>query len=133
MIAEQITGLSTNTMAASGTRLWSVQVSIQLRTWKIVIRRESRWDEFLTPRESKGLLSTMPHRDSDYTPLSPMATEALTHLRTRFGSSESFTYEQAGRVLREHDIESVLVDDLLETLLLRGYLYEVGDNLRITD
>ncbi|EFW91007.1 hypothetical protein ZOD2009_15496 [Haladaptatus paucihalophilus DX253] len=36
-------------------------------------------------------------------------------------------------MLREHDIESVLVDDLLETLLLRGYLYEVGDNLRITD
>ncbi|ODR79545.1 hypothetical protein BG842_06050 [Haladaptatus sp. W1] len=62
-----------------------------------------------------------------------MATEALTHLRTRFGSGESFTYEQAGRVLRAHDIESVLVDDLLETLLLRGYLYEVGDNLRITD
>ncbi|MFH5844689.1 hypothetical protein [Haladaptatus sp. CMAA 1909] len=74
----------------------------------------------------------MSDRDSDYTPLPPMTEEALSHLRTRFGSGESFTYEQADQVLRAHDIEAVLIDDLLETLLLRGYLYEVGDDLRIT-
>ncbi|SIR74157.1 hypothetical protein SAMN05421858_3552 [Haladaptatus litoreus] len=44
-----------------------------------------------------------------------------------------FTYEQATQVLQSHDMEYGLADDLLETLLLRGYLYEVGDKLRITD
>lgn len=72
-------------------------------------------------------------RDSEYTPLSPLATEALSHLRARFDSNESFTYEQADRVLQTHDMEPLLVEDLLETLLLRGYLFEVDDKLRITE
>ncbi|WP_458210917.1 hypothetical protein [Haladaptatus sp. NG-SE-30] len=75
----------------------------------------------------------MSPRDSDSTSLSPMAEEALSHLRSNFASDESFTYEHAKDVLRRHDMESVLADDLLETLLLRGYLYEVGDDLRITE
>jgi hypothetical protein len=72
-------------------------------------------------------------RDSEYTPLSPLATEALSHLRARFDSNEPFTYEQANHVLQIHDMEPLLVDDLLETLLLRGYLFEVKDKLRITE
>jgi hypothetical protein len=75
----------------------------------------------------------MSPRDSDATSLSPMAKEALSHLRSHFESDESFTYEQAKHVLRRHDMEAVLADDLLETLLLRGYLYEVGDTLRVTE
>ena len=74
----------------------------------------------------------MSHRESDYTPLSPMAAEALEHLRARFGAKTSFTYDQASQELHTHGIEHLLVDDLLETLLLRGYLYEVEDELRIT-
>ncbi len=62
-----------------------------------------------------------------------MAEEALTYLRARFDPDESFTYEQAKHVLQMHDMESALADDLLETLLLRGYLYEVDDELRITE
>lgn len=62
-----------------------------------------------------------------------MAEEALTHLRDHFEPDESFTYEHATQVLRTHDMEQLLADDLLETLLLRGYLYEVDDDLRITD
>ncbi|WP_227357258.1 hypothetical protein [Haladaptatus salinisoli] len=62
-----------------------------------------------------------------------MVEEALTHLRARFDADESFTYEQATEVLRIHDVEQLLVGDLLETLLLRGYLYEVNDKLRITE
>ncbi|WP_227379186.1 hypothetical protein [Haladaptatus halobius] len=62
-----------------------------------------------------------------------MAEEALTHLRGRFEPDESFTYEQAKHVLRTHDMGHLLADDLLETLLLRGYLYEVDDDLRITE
>ena len=75
----------------------------------------------------------MSPRNSDYTPLSPMAKEALEHLRDSFASDESFTYEQAAQVLQSHDLEPLLVDDLLETLLLRGYLYEVDNTLRITE
>lgn len=75
----------------------------------------------------------MSPRDSDSTSLSPMAEETLTHLRGRFEPEESFTYEQAKHVLQSHDMESALADDLLETLLLRGYLYEVDDELRITE
>jgi hypothetical protein len=75
----------------------------------------------------------MAPRDSDSTSLSPMAEEALAHLRTHFEPDESFTYEQAKHVLQRHDMESIFANDLLETLLLRGYLYEVGDNLRITE
>lgn len=75
----------------------------------------------------------MSPRDSETTPLSPMAEEALTHLRGHFEPDEPFTYEQAKQVLRTHDVEQLLVDDLLESLLLRGYLYKVEDNLHITD
>ena len=71
--------------------------------------------------------------NSNSTSLSPMVEEALTHLHDHFDSDESFTYEQATQVLQSHDMEHGLADDLLETLLLRGYLYEVGDKLRITD
>ncbi|WP_227355732.1 hypothetical protein [Haladaptatus salinisoli] len=62
-----------------------------------------------------------------------MAEEALAHLRSHFEPDESFTYDQAMHVLRTHEMEPVLADDLLETLLLRGYLYEVADKLRITE
>lgn len=61
-----------------------------------------------------------------------MATEALEHLRSRFDSDESFTYDQANHVLQTRGLEPFLAADLLETLLLRGYIYEVEDELRIT-
>lgn len=72
-------------------------------------------------------------RDSNATPLSPMAEAALTHLCAHFDPDEPFTYEQAAYVLQSRDMEQLLVDDLLEMLLLRGYLYKVDDDLRITD
>lgn len=75
----------------------------------------------------------MSPRDSNATPLAPMAAEALTHLDANFEPDEAFTYEQATQVLRVHDIERVIVDDLLEILLLRGYLFEVDNKLRITE
>ncbi|WP_458210977.1 hypothetical protein [Haladaptatus sp. NG-SE-30] len=75
----------------------------------------------------------MSPRDSDSTPLSPMAEEALTYLRRHFEPDASFTYEQAKQELQTHDMEPGLADDLLETLLLRGYLYNVDDELRITE
>lgn len=74
-----------------------------------------------------------PPWDSNYTPLSPMATEALSHLRSYFDSDEPFAYNQANHVLQVHDVDLFLADDLFEMLLLRGYLYEVKDKLRITD
>ncbi|MCO8242992.1 hypothetical protein [Haladaptatus sp. AB643] len=62
-----------------------------------------------------------------------MAEEAFAYLHAHFGPDESFTYGQATQVLQTNDIEHLLADDLLETLLLRGYLYEVDDRLRITE
>ena len=62
-----------------------------------------------------------------------MAEEALVHLRNYFEPDASFTYEQATQVLQSHDLEPLFADYLLETLLLRGYIYEVGDKLRITE
>lgn len=71
--------------------------------------------------------------DSDSTRLTPFAEEALSHLRSHFDANESLTYEQAIDVLQTHDMEQPLADELLETLLLRGYIYEVDDELRITE
>ncbi len=74
----------------------------------------------------------MSPKDSKYTPLTSLEKEALNHLYSNFGSDESFTYNQAYRCLQKHEMEQLLAEDLLEALLLRGYLYKVNGNLRIT-
>lgn len=66
------------------------------------------------------------------TPLSPGQRAVLEHLEAHVESyDEGFSWETALTTLADHDIEEATARDRIESLLLKGYLYEVEEELRI--
>ena len=66
------------------------------------------------------------------TPLSPGQRAVLEHLEAHVESyDEGFSWETAVTILADHDIEEAAARDQIEALLLKGYLYEVDEKLRI--
>ena len=67
------------------------------------------------------------------TPMSPGQRDVLEYLETyaeRHGE-DSLTWETALTHLEANDIERAAARDRIEALLLKGYLYEVDEELRI--
>jgi len=72
--------------------------------------------------------------DNSRTPLGPGEREILEHLEAYVDASpddESLTQEIAITYLSEEGFGRVEVRNRIEQLLLKGYLYEVGEELRI--
>ena len=72
--------------------------------------------------------------DNSRTPLGPGEREILEHLEAYVDASpddESVTRETAVTYLTEQGFGRVEARDRIEQLLLKGYLYEVGEELRI--
>lgn len=66
------------------------------------------------------------------TPPSPFATDALEHLQRVLTSTDDLSPEQAIDVLVEGSFTQVDANIALEELLMKGYLYEVNNALRLT-
>lgn len=67
------------------------------------------------------------------TPLAQTEEAALEHLRQDYEPvSDSFSRNTAVRKLGEIDIEPDSAENVLDHLLLKGYLYAVDDDLHIT-
>lgn len=67
-------------------------------------------------------------------PLTPLAQEALDALATAVPSEGELSYEQAYAALaEEEDLERPAAEDIIERLYMKGHLYEVDGNLRLTD
>lgn len=67
-------------------------------------------------------------------PLTPLAQDALEALASAVPSEGEFSYEQAYAILAaEEDLERTAGEDIIERLYMKGYLYEVKGNLRLTD
>ncbi len=67
-------------------------------------------------------------------PLAPLAQEALDALATATSGDGKFTYEQAYAILDEKaDLEHAAAEDIIERLYMKGHLYEVEGQLRLTD
>ena len=67
-------------------------------------------------------------------PLTPLAQEALNALVAAVPSKGELSYEQAYAILNEEeDLERPAAEDIIERLSMKGYLYEVEGNLRLTD
>ena len=74
----------------------------------------------------------MPVMGNSRTPLSPKQRAVLEHLESYVDShDEGFSWEIAVTHLATYDIEEAVARDQIETLLLKGYLYEVDGVLRI--
>ncbi|WP_433631144.1 hypothetical protein [Halomicrococcus sp. NG-SE-24] len=66
--------------------------------------------------------------------LSPLAQDALDALISAAPHDDSFSYDHAYTILAEaEDLSHPAADDILERLLMRGYLYEVEGELRLTE
>ncbi|RBI59497.1 hypothetical protein DMJ13_23130 [halophilic archaeon] len=66
--------------------------------------------------------------------LLPLAQDALDALSTAVPPNESFSYGHAYTILaEEEDLSQPAADDIIERLLLRGHLYEVDGELRLTE
>ncbi|WP_433630071.1 hypothetical protein [Halomicrococcus sp. NG-SE-24] len=66
--------------------------------------------------------------------LPPLAQDALDALATTAPHDDSFSYERAYATLaEEEDLSQPAADDIIERLLLRGHLYEVDGELRLTE
>ncbi|MDS0243165.1 MULTISPECIES: hypothetical protein [unclassified Haloferax] len=66
------------------------------------------------------------------TPLSPLEQEAFDRLEQQFDSGDNFERETALIQLKYAEFEREEATELIEQLLLKGYLYEVDEGLRIT-
>ena len=67
-------------------------------------------------------------------PIAPAEEDVLDHLETyldELGESDLLTRETAITYLEEHGVNPADARDIIEQLLLKGYLYEVGDEIRI--
>lgn len=72
--------------------------------------------------------------ESSRTPIEPREEAALDHLEQYVdstGENESLTRENAVAYLSEQGVERADARAHIEQLLLKGYLYEVNDELRI--
>ncbi len=66
------------------------------------------------------------------TPLGPTATEALETLSDPLEQNEGLTLEEATAVLTDGDLDAVTAQETIEQLRLKGYLYQVEDQLFLT-
>lgn len=67
------------------------------------------------------------------TPLNPREQDALDHLEESHGFEDSFSYNTATDELANAEFHTDEAQRLIEQLLLKGYIYEVNDQLRLTD
>ncbi|RBI59761.1 hypothetical protein DMJ13_21825 [halophilic archaeon] len=66
--------------------------------------------------------------------LPPLAQDSLDALSAAIPEHEGFSYDRAYTILaEEEDLSQPAADDTLERLLLRGHLYEVDGELRLTE
>ncbi|RBI58462.1 hypothetical protein DMJ13_26960 [halophilic archaeon] len=66
--------------------------------------------------------------------LPPLAQDSLDALSAALPVNESFNYDHAYTILAdEEDLSQPAADDIIERLLLRGHLYEVDGELRLTE
>lgn len=68
------------------------------------------------------------------TPLSPGEEDALDQLKAYFervGDDEFITRAIAVRYLVSNGLEQSNANDYIQQLVLKGYLYEVGEELRV--
>ena len=73
--------------------------------------------------------------DSTGSPRLPsLAEDALDALAAAVPENEGFSYDRAYTILaEEEDLSQPAADDTIERLLLRGHLYEVDGELRLTE
>ncbi|CDK39100.1 hypothetical protein [Halorubrum sp. AJ67] len=67
-------------------------------------------------------------------PIAPAEEDVLDHLEAyleELGDTDPLTREMAITYLAEQEIRPADARDIIEQLLLKGYLYEVGDEIRI--
>ena len=67
------------------------------------------------------------------TPLSPREQDALDYLEERHGFEDPFSYDTSIEELASVEYQTEEAQQVIEQLLLKGYLYEVDDQLRVTD
>ncbi|RBI60142.1 hypothetical protein DMJ13_20560 [halophilic archaeon] len=66
--------------------------------------------------------------------LPPLAQDGFDALISAAPHDDSFSYDRAYTILvEEEDLSQPAAGDILERLLLRGYLYEVDGELRLTE
>jgi hypothetical protein len=66
--------------------------------------------------------------------LPPLTQEALDALTNSVSTDNSFTEQQAYTILTEElDLDKPAVDDIIERLHMRGHLYKVDGDFRLTD
>ncbi|WP_433629669.1 hypothetical protein [Halomicrococcus sp. NG-SE-24] len=76
----------------------------------------------------------MASNSADAPRLPPLAQDARDALSAAVPANESFSYDRAYTILaEEEDLSQPAADDILERLLLRGHLYEVDGELRLTE
>ena len=76
----------------------------------------------------------MASNSADAPRLPPLAQDALDALSAAVPTNESFSYDRAYTILaNEENLSQPAADDILERLLLRGHLYEVDGQLRLTE
>ncbi|CDK37972.1 hypothetical protein [Halorubrum sp. AJ67] len=63
-------------------------------------------------------------------PIAPAEKNVLDHLE-ELGDTDPLTRETAITHLEDQKIKPADARDIIEQLLLKGYLYEVGDEIRI--
>nr|WP_233340523.1 hypothetical protein [Haloprofundus sp. MHR1] len=66
------------------------------------------------------------------TPLTPSQEAALGLIMQGVDDEETITHDTATDLLTAGGFERPEAEDLLEQLLLKGYLYEATDGLRLT-
>jgi hypothetical protein len=67
-------------------------------------------------------------------PIAPAEEDVLDHLEAyleELGDTDPLTREIAITYLEDHGIKPADARDIIKQLLLKGYLYEVGDEIRI--
>lgn len=84
------------------------------------------------PKGLQYVLRTLDYIEDSWTPLTSAQREVLdlivSHVET---TEEAVTRDAAVTQLVEEGIERADARDRIEQLLLKGYLYEVGDEIRI--
>ncbi|MFC4408206.1 hypothetical protein [Haloarchaeobius iranensis] len=70
--------------------------------------------------------------DGGSTPIPPFAEEALAVIKDRTDESQEFGEQSALKILEAEGFTTADAKEALEVLEMRGYLYRVDDELRIT-
>lgn len=67
-------------------------------------------------------------------PIAPVEEDVLNHLEAYLeeqGDTDPLSRKMAITYLADQGIEPADARDILEQLLMKGYLYEVGDDIRV--